>query len=47
MEELEREQRVRLRALELGYVLRKSRTDGPVYRDGVYMGENPMIAVSG
>jgi hypothetical protein len=33
--ELNREQGLRLRARELGYVLRKSWTDGSVYRDGV------------
>jgi hypothetical protein len=41
MEELGREQRLRLRGHELGYILRKSQTDGSVYRDGTYMGESP------
>ena len=41
VKELTREQRLRLRTRELGYVLRKSRTDGSVYRDGTYMGESP------
>jgi hypothetical protein len=35
VKELNREQGLRLRARELGYVLRKSWTDGSVYRDGV------------
>lgn len=41
MNELSREQALHLRARKLGYVLRKSWTDGSVYRDGTYMGENP------
>ena len=41
MTELDREQRLRLRARELGYLLRKSRTDGSICRDGTYMGESP------
>jgi hypothetical protein len=40
-EELDREHRLHLRARELGYVLRKSRNDGAVYRAGAYVGENP------
>ena len=40
-DELDREQRLHRRAHQLGYVLRKSRRDGAVYRDGTYMGENP------
>jgi hypothetical protein len=35
-----REQRLRRRAQRLGYVLRKSRTDGSVYQNGIYQGEN-------
>jgi hypothetical protein len=41
MTELDRAQRLHRRARELGYVLRKSWTDGSVYRDGTYMGESP------
>lgn len=37
---LDREQRLRRRARELGYVLRKSRTDGTLHRDRTYVGEN-------
>ena len=40
-EELRRERHLRRRAHQLGYVLRKSRRDGAIYRDGTYMGENP------
>jgi hypothetical protein len=40
-EQFNREQELNLRARGLGYLLRKSWTDGSVCRDGTYLGESP------